>query len=398
MKKRILLIITGSVAAYKALDLIRLLKKSDYQVTPLMTKAAKEFITPLLVSSISGSEVYQDLFSLDEEAKMGHINLSRENDLILVAPASADIVSKIYNATADDLASTVLLASNKPIFLVPAMNEKMWLNENNQRNVKNLRENGVTILEPKTDILACGEFGVGKMMEVEEIFAKIEDFFNNKKTLTGKNIIVTSGATYEAIDPVRFIGNYSSGKQGIEIAQKLHELGANVTLIAANIHENVSLNSQNIIRVKTANEMMDEVNKNINNTDIFISCAAVSDFKPKNYSNKKIKKGEDSFAKIDLVVNVDILKTIGNSKDRPKIVIGFAAESDNLIENAHKKLKEKNCDLIIANNIENGQIFGSNYNKISIISKNKHEDFDKMTKAQVAILLAERLVKIIEKN
>ena len=329
---------------------------------------------------------------------MGHINLSRENDLILVAPASADIISKIYNATADDLASTVLLASNKPIFLVPAMNEKMWLNENNQRNVKNLRENGVRILEPKTDILACGEFGVGKMMEVEEIFAKIEDFFNNKKTLTGKNIIVTSGATYEAIDPVRFIGNYSSGKQGIEIAQKLHELGANVTLIAANIHENVSLNSQNIIRVKTANEMMDEVNKNIKNTDIFISCAAVSDFKPKNYSNKKIKKGEDSFAKIDLVVNVDILKTIGNSKDRPKIVIGFAAESDNLIENAHKKLKEKNCDLIIANNIENGQIFGSNYNKISIISKNKQEDFDKMTKAQVAILLAEKLVKIIEKN
>ncbi len=395
MKKKVLLIITGSVAAYKSLDLIRLLKKKDYQVTPIMTKAAKEFITPLLVSSISGQEVYQDLFSLDEESKMGHINLSRENDLILVAPASADIISKINNAIADDLASTVLLASDKPIFIAPAMNEKMWLNKNNQKNVQNLRENGVAILEPKIDILACGEYGIGKMMEVEEIFEKVENFFNNKKTLTGKNIIVTAGATYEAIDPVRFIGNYSSGKQGIEIAHKLHELSAIVTLIAANIHENINLNSKNIIRVRSADEMMEAVSSNIKNTDIFIACAAVADFKPKNYSDKKIKKGADSPNQIELIENIDILKTIGNSKNRPRIVVGFAAESDNLIENAQKKLKEKNCDLIIANNIKDGELFGSSYNEISILAKNgQREDFVKMTKAQVASLLADKLVEL----
>lgn len=398
MKKRILLIITGSVAAYKSLDLIRLLKKNDYEVTPLMTKAAKEFVTPLLVSSISGSEVYQDLFSLDEEAKMGHINLSRENDLIIVAPASADIIAKMNNAIADDLASTVLLASNKPIFVVPAMNEKMWFNESNQRNIKALRENGVRILEPKTDILACGEFGVGKMLEVEEIFSQIENFFHSKKTLVGKNIIVTAGATFEPIDPVRFIGNYSSGKQGIEIAEKLNDFGANVILVAANIHENINLNSKNIIRVRSADEMMAAVNENLKTADIFISCAAVADFKPKIYSDKKIKKGENTFDKIELVENIDILKTVGNSKNRPKIVIGFAAESENLIENARKKLREKNCDLIIANNIENGQIFGSNYNKISILSANNQENFDKMTKSQVASILADKLVEIVEKN
>ncbi len=393
---KILIIITGSVAAYKSLDLIRLLKKADYEVNVVMTKAATKFITPLLVSSISGNEVYEELFSLQQESKMGHINLSRDNDLILVAPASADIISKINNAVGDDLASTVLLATNKPLMIVPAMNEKMWLNKNNQKNIANLRVNGVKILEPKTDILACGEYGIGKMMDVEEIFDNVESFFNNKKTLTGKNIIVTAGATYEPIDPVRFIGNYSSGKQGVEIAQKLSESGANVTLIAANISENINLNAKNIIKVKSGDEMMKAVNNNINKVDIFISCAAVADFKPKEYSDTKIKKGQDSLDKIELVENIDILKTIGNSKNRPKIVVGFAAESDDLIDNANKKLKEKNCDLIIANNIKNGEVFGSNYNQISILSKDKEkEDFKETTKAQVADILVDRLIKLI---
>jgi len=394
--RKILLIITGSVAAYKSLDLIRLLKKSDYEVTPLMTKASKEFITPLLVSSISGQDVYQDLFSLDEESKMGHINLSRENDLILISPASADIISKMKNGIGDDLASTVLLASNKPIMVVPAMNEKMWLNKQTQENIKNLRENGVQILEPKTDILACGEYGIGKMMQVEEIFANVENFFDNKTLLKGKNIIITAGATYEAIDPVRFIGNYSSGKQGIAIAENLSLKGANVTLIASNISENINLNNNNIIRVKNADEMLKSVEKHLHKTDIFISCAAVADFKPKNYSNTKLKKGENSLDKIELIENIDILKTIGNSKERPKIVIGFAAESDDLIKNAQKKLKEKNCDLIIANNINNGEVFGSNYNEIAILDKDgKIENHQKTSKNQVANILIDRLIELI---
>lgn len=394
--KKILIIITGSIAAYKTLDLIRLLKKANYQVTCIMTKSAKEFITPLLVSSISGHEVYQDLFSLTEESKMGHINLSRDNDLIVVAPASANIIGKMSNFIADDLASTVLMAANKPIFLAPAMNEKMWLNEINQKNISNLRANGIRILEPKTDILACGEYGIGKMIEAEEIFTEIESFFNDQKILSGKNILVTTGSTYEPIDPVRFIGNYSSGKQGIEIAHALQKLGANVTLIASNVNRNINLNHKNIIRVKTADEMMKAVSENLKEIDIFIACAAVADFKPKNYSNHKIKKENHDFSQIELVKNIDILKTVGNNKNRPQIVVGFAAESEDLFINAAKKLEEKNCDLIIANNIKNGEVFGGDYNQISILSKNKkREDFIKMTKSQVAEILVMRLVKLI---
>jgi phosphopantothenoylcysteine decarboxylase/phosphopantothenate--cysteine ligase len=396
MKKRILLIITGSVAAYKTVDLIRLLKKADYEVTPLMTKAAQEFITPLLVSSICEAEVFKDLFSVTQESKMGHINLSRENDLIVIAPASADIISKMSNAIADDLASTVLLAANKPILLVPAMNEKMWLNKQNQKNITTLRENGVKILGPKVDTLACGEYGIGKMSDVEDIFKSIDGFFNNKLVLAGKNILVTAGATFEPIDPVRFIGNYSSGKQGIAICEKLADLGANVTLIASNITENINLKQSNIIRARSCDDVMKAVNDNIKKTDIFISAAAVADFKPKNYSTSKIKKNEDALKNIELVENIDILKTVGYSKDRPKIVIVFAAESDNLLQNADKKLNEKNCDLIVANNIKGGEVFGSNFNQVSILSKTKEvESFDQTTKIQVADILVDRLIELI---
>jgi len=281
--------------------------------------------------------------------------------------------------------------------VAPAMNEKMWTNKQNQQNIANLRVNGVKILEPKSDILACGEYGIGKMIEPQEIFTTVENFFNNQNILADKNIIVTAGATYEPIDPVRFIGNYSSGKQGILIAEKLTDLGADVTLIAANISQNINLNAKNIIRVKSATEMMEAVNNKIKETDVFIGCAAVADFKPKNYSNQKIKKGEGKLDKIELVENIDILKTIGNSKNRPQIVIGFAAESDNLIKNATKKLKEKNCDFIVANNINNGAVFGSNENQISILDKNgKVENFTKMSKAEVADIVVKKLVELIK--
>ena len=394
MSKKILLIITGSIAAYKSVDLIRLLIKAGYEVTPVMTKAAVEFITPLLVSSIAGVKVHSDLFAIDEEKGMAHINLSRQNDLILVAPASADIIGKMASGTADDLASNILLAANKPIIIAPAMNEKMWLNKANQANLNILRENGVKILTPDSDILACGEKGVGKMTDPKIIFDEAEKFFNEKKIFAGKKIIVTAGSTFEPIDPVRFIGNYSSGKQGIAIAKRFHELGAEVKLIAGNIdNDKIDLPKTAIINVKSADEMLKAVEENLAKTAIFVSCAAVADFKVKNVAKEKIKKTAKNSLSLELVKNIDILKTVANHKQRPKIVVGFAAESENLIENAKKKLKEKNCDLIVANNIKENQIFGSNYNQVSIIDKKgKAETFKKMTKLEVADLLIKKVV------
>jgi phosphopantothenoylcysteine decarboxylase/phosphopantothenate--cysteine ligase len=390
--KKILLIITGSVAAYKSLDLIRLLKKANYEVTPIMTKGAKEFITPLLVASVSGSKVYDDLFSPKDESEMGHINLSRQSDLIVIAPTTADFIAKITNGMADDLASNVVLAANKPVFIAPAMNEKMWLHKQTQKNLQNLRENGVKILNPKTDILACGEYGVGKMVEPVEIFAEIKDFFKNKKKLKGKKIIITCGPTFEPIDPVRFIGNYSSGKQGIAIAEEFHNLGAQILLIAGNVKEEINLPKKNIIKTKTASDMLGAIEENINETDIFISTAAVADFRPKTIQENKIKKSENSLKYLEMVENVDILKTICNHKQRPKIVVGFAAESQNLLENAQKKLKEKNCDFILANDINGGEVFGSNYNKVTLLSRDgKIEKWEKMTKKEVAEKLVEKL-------
>jgi phosphopantothenoylcysteine decarboxylase/phosphopantothenate--cysteine ligase len=393
--KKILLIITGSVAAYKSLDLIRLLKKSGYEVTPIMTKGAQEFITPLLVASICGSKVYSDLFDLKDESEMGHINLSRESDLIIVAPASADFIAKMSRGIADDLASTVLLAANKPVFVAPAMNEKMWINPATQKNIEILQENGIKILTPETDVLACGEYGIGKMTDVNKIFSEIENFFKTKKILTGKKVIITAGPTFEPIDPVRFIGNYSSGKQGIEIAAKFFDLGAEVILIAANIKDFGALPKKNIIKVKTAKQMLEAVEANLKKADIFISVAAVADFKVKKISKDKIKKSaKNSLKTLELVENIDILKTIGNSKNRPQIVIGFAAESADLIKNAKIKLKEKNCDLIIANDVKDGEIFGSDYNQVSIISKKGVEYFKEMTKKEVAEVLVRKVADL----
>lgn len=391
--KKILIIITGSVAAYKSLDLIRLFKKANYQITPIMTNGAKEFITPLLVSSVSGLKVLDELFSVEEESKIGHINLSRQNDLIIIAPATADFIAKMANGFADDLASNVVLASNKPIFIAPAMNEKMWINKQTQKNLQTLRENGIRILNPKTDTLACGEYGVGKMVEPAEIFFEIESFFQNKEVFLGKKVIITAGGTYEPIDPVRFIGNYSSGKQGIAIAEEFYNLGAEVLLIAGNIKESINLPNKNIIKVKTADEMLKAVEKNLKATDIFIGTAAVADFRPKNIASQKIKKSAGTSLKnLELTENVDILKTIGNHKQRPKIVIGFAAESDDLIQNAKTKLKEKNCDFILANNIEDGEVFGSDYNQITLLGrKGGVEKWERVTKKEVAKKLVTKL-------
>jgi phosphopantothenoylcysteine decarboxylase/phosphopantothenate--cysteine ligase len=427
-QKKILLIITGSIAAYKAMDLLRLLQKKSYEVTCVLTKSACEFITPLLASSLSGKKTYTDLFSTDDEIEMGHIQLSRSSDLIVVAPATADFIAKIANGFADDLASNVILAANKKIILAPAMNEKMWENKQTQKNLVKVLESGIACVEPEKDILACGELGIGKMAAPEKICEKICDFFARQNQLQGKKILITGGATFEQIDPVRFIGNHSSGKQSIEIAKVLHEMGADVTLIAGNIREVIQLPKEKIIRVKTAQEMFDAV-KNIvtsfssslerssedlvslnskakllrssafqakddgRGVDIFIGCAAVSDFKVAKISQQKIKKTAAKNLTLELEKNPDILEFVGTSKQRPTLVIGFAAESQNLEKHAREKLQKKNCDLIIANDIESGKIFGSDETKAIFVSKNKTENLGKISKEKLAELLAAKITK-----
>jgi len=395
MNKKILLIITGSIAAYKSMDLVRLLRKKNYDVTCVLTKAACEFITPLLASSLSGNKTYNELFSVTDEIEMGHIQLSRASDLIVVAPASADFIAKIANGYADDLASNVILAANKKILIAPAMNEKMWQNKQTQKNLAQALESGIAIAEPETDILACGEFGIGKMAAPEKIFADIENFFAKENQLKGKKILLTGGATFEAIDPVRFIGNHSSGKQAINIAKVLHEMGADVTFIAGNIRETIFLPKDKIIRVKNTEEMFNAVKKNISKTHAFIACAAVADFKVKNIAEGKIKKTAAKNMTLELEKNPDILQFVGTSKSRPKLVIGFAAEGKDLVKHAKEKLQKKNCDLIVANDIEEGKIFGSAETKAIFVTKEKSENLGKISKENLAELLAQKVVKFL---
>jgi phosphopantothenoylcysteine decarboxylase / phosphopantothenate---cysteine ligase len=405
--KKILLIITGSVAAYKSMDLVRLLSKKSYDVTCVLTKAACEFITPLLASSLSGNKTYTDLFSHDDEIEMGHIQLSRQADLIIVAPATADFIAKIANGYADDLASSTVLAANKKIIIAPAMNEKMWENKQTQKNLAKALELGITMVEPERDVLACGEIGVGKMSAPEKICEKVCDFFENQNRLKGKKILLTGGSTFEAIDPVRFIGNHSSGKQSIEIAKVLYEMGADVTLVAGNIKETIPLPKEKIIRVKTAQEMFDAVAAKITRSsalrakdnnkkiDVFIGCAAVSDFKVKKISQEKIKKTSDKNLTLELEKNPDILDFVGHAKNRPSLVIGFAAESQNLEKFAKEKLQKKNCDLIVANDIESGKIFGSNETKVMFVGKRKSENLGTISKAKLAQILGIKISSII---
>lgn len=407
MSKKILLIITGSVAAYKSMDLLRLLVKKNFDVTCVLTKAAQQFITPLLASSLSGNKTYNELFSSDDELGIDHIKLSRQSDLIVVAPATADFIAKIANGYADDLASNVILAANKKIILAPAMNEKMWENKATQKNLTKALEEGVLMVDPESDILACGELGVGKMADPQKIAQKVEDFFANQNLLKGKKILITGGSTFEPIDPVRFIGNHSSGKQAIEIAKILHEMGADVTMVAGNIRESISLPKEKVILVKTAEEMFEVVKKNIchadlgeasANFDVFIGCAAVSDFKVKNFSAQKIKKTADKNLILELEKNPDILEFVGHAKNRPELVIGFAAESENLEKYAQEKLKKKGCDLIVANDIEAGKIFGSNQTEAILVSSNKSEKLGKISKNQLAKILAKKIEEFLNHN
>ena len=393
MKKinKILLIITGGIAAYKSLDLIRRLKDKDINVSCILTKSGSEFVTPLSVSSLSGNHVYSDLFNLTDENKMGHIQLSRDADLILVAPATTNIISKMAYGSCDDLASTVLMATNKPVFVVPSMNVRMWHNPATQRNVEMLTKDGVKFIGPDKGNMACGEYGLGRMAETENIIDSVLDYCLSlsNKSLKDLSALVTAGPTREQIDPVRYISNESSGKQGYAIAQQLFNMGARTTLVTG--PTNISLpDGPSIIKVKTAEEML-KVSETILPVDIAVCTAAVSDYKVTNKKNEKIKKNSENIS-IELSENPDILKRISKRNfNRPKLVIGFAAETEDLENNAKLKLSAKGCDWILANNVSDGKVFGEDENKIIFISKEKTENWDQMSKESVATKISDSI-------
>ena len=386
--KKILLIICGGISAYKSLEIIRLLKKQGATVKSILTQSAKKFVTPLSVASLSQEKVYDDLFSHENESEMDHISLSRWSDLILVAPATANTISKLSAGSSDDLASSVILASDKEIFLVPAMNVRMWKHPSTKENLQKLKSFGYQIIGPEIGDMACGEYGQGKMTEPQEIINNIEQYFFSLKKHKKFKALVTAGPTHEYIDPVRFISNKSSGKQGYEIAKSLIKNGFETTLISGptNLDPIPGIDQ---INVNSAEEMFSAVLDSLP-TDVAIFSAAVSDFKIKNKEKYKIKKKESM--DLSLEKNIDILSHISKHNSlRPKMVIGFAAETNNLNEYAKKKLSEKNCDWVIANDVSDPAIgFGSDFNEVSIFYKNmKYEKLPKMKKS----LLADNIVK-----
>ena len=393
LEKKILLIICGGISAYKSLEVIRSLKKRGAKVKTILTKSAKEFVTPLSVSSLSQEKVYDDLFNVENEAEMDHISLSRWSDLILVAPATANTISKLSNGSSDDLASTVMLASDKDIFLAPAMNVRMWEHPSTKENLKKLKNFGYKIIGPEIGDMACGEFGEGKMTEPNEIIKKIEDYFiylnQNKKF----KALVTAGPTREYIDPVRFITNRSSGKQGFELARSLSKKGFETTLISGPTNL-IAEKDINFIKVETADQMF-KATQNSLPADVAIFSAAVADFKIKEKNKNKIKK--EDYINLNLEKNIDIINYVSNHNSlRPKLVIGFAAETKNLKNNAKKKLMEKNCDWIIANDVSNKSIgFDSDFNEVTIFYKDKEISEEKLNMKKKSEISDEIIDKVI---
>ncbi|REK52093.1 MAG: bifunctional phosphopantothenoylcysteine decarboxylase/phosphopantothenate--cysteine ligase CoaBC [Proteobacteria bacterium] len=389
--KKVLLIICGGIAAYKSLEIIRLLKKNNVTIKTILTKNGSEFVTPLSITSLSQSKVYQDLFSLENESEMDHISLSRWADAILIAPATANTISKIANGNSDDLASTVILASNKKIFLAPAMNVRMWEHQSTKENIIKLQNFGYTLIGPVVGDMACGEFGEGKMSEPKEIINSLENYFGDLKKNNKLKAIVTAGPTNEYIDPVRFISNKSSGKQGYEIAKSLSKRGFDTTLISGPTHLEID-EDINLIRVETAEEMFQATLTNLP-ADVAVFSAAVSDYKVKEKSEIKIKKQDN--LNLNLEKNVDILNYVSNHNSlRPGLVIGFAAETNNLESYAIKKLNEKNCDWIIANDVSKSNIgFDSDFNEVSIFYKNNKSDkISYKPKSEISDEIVEKII------
>ena len=389
--KKIILIIGGGIAAYKSLDLVRLLKKQECEVKVVLTKSGKKFVTPLSIASLSKNKVYQDIFDYEKEAEMDHISLSRWCDIILFAPITANSISKLASGKADDLASTLILASNKQVVLAPAMNVRMWLHKSTQTNIDKLLDYGYLTVGPTSGDMACGEYGEGKMSTPDQIFEFIKKYFSERNIVKNKNLkaLVTAGPTKEYLDPVRFITNNSSGKQGYEIAKSLAKFGVETTLISGpsilKKPENV-----NIVNVETADQMYAETKKALP-VDIAVCTAAISDFKPERYETKKIKKNS---LNLNFKRNIDILEFLSkNNSQRPKLVVGFAAETNDILKFANEKKNKKYCDWIIANDISNPEIgFNSDYNAVSIICGDKVEIIEKNLKSYIAAKIAKKIV------
>ena len=392
--KKILLIVSGGIAAYRSLDLIREIKRRGDDVTCVLTKSATKFVQPLSFASLSQNKVYTDLFDIENESKIGHIKLSRDADLIVLAPATANILAKMVHGISDSLATSILLANNKPLLIAPSMNVKMWNNPATIENIKSLKKNGHIFVGPDDGEMACGEVGSGKMSKVEEIYKEIS-YLINSAPLKGKKALVTSGPTIEPIDPVRFISNRSSGKQGHAIASLLSKLGAETHLITGPVNIPYPDNVK-VTEINTANEMLKACMSSLP-VDISIFAAAVSDWKVVNQSSKKIKKSKNKNSDMNILLeqNPDILRTISeNNKNRPELVVGFTLETENLIKSARSKMIEKSCDWIIANNhIQNNEsVFDNNMNEVSFLTNNHEENWGLISKKNVAEKLCSKII------
>ena len=392
--KHILLIVGGGIAAFKSLDLLRRLRERGARVTPVLTKAGEEFVTPLSLSALSASKVYQDLFNLTDEAEMGHIELSRAADLIVVAPATADLMAKMAGGLSNDLASTLLLATDKRVLIAPSMNVRMWQHPATQRNLRQLQDDGILFVGPNEGDMACGEYGPGRMAEVPEIVAAVDAALADGP-LKGRHVLVTSGPTHEPIDPVRYIANRSSGAQGTALARALLALGAEVTFVTgpADVPPPMDVNT---VAVQTAREMFDAVMA-AKDVEAAVFAAAVADWHVVNAGDSKIKKDSGGFPELQFGENPDILATTAQLKDgRPKLVVGFAAETDDVVGHATAKRERKGCDWILANDVspETG-IMGGSENAVTLITSDGVESWPRMTKDAVAAQLAARIAEAL---
>ena len=395
--KRILLIIGGGIAAYKSLSLIRLLKTAGAAVTPVLTRAGGEFVTPLSISALAGEKVHSALFDLTDEAEMGHIQLSRVADLVVVAPATADLMAKLATGRAEDLASTLLLATDTPVLMAPAMNVRMWEHPATQRNLAMLKADGVAFVGPDAGEMACGEFGPGRMAEPEAIFAAIAAALTDGP-LKGRHVLVTSGPTHEPIDPVRYIANRSSGAQGTAIAAALRDLGAKVTFVTGPATVPPPEGVQ-VVRVETAREMLEAVTAALP-ADAAVMAAAVADWRVANAGAQKMKKdGSGRAPALEFAENPDILASVAKGALRPRLVVGFAAETEHVVDHATAKRARKGCDWIVANDVspETG-IMGGTENAVVLISEAGSETWPRMGKDQVAQKLAQRIAEALQNS
>lgn len=409
-QSRILLIVGGGIAAYKACELVRTIRKAGHAVRCVLTKGGAQFVTPLTLGALSEDKVYTDLFDLKDEAEMGHIQLSRQADLVVVCPATADLLAKMHAGIADDLATTLLLATDKPVLAVPAMNVRMWQHPATRRNVAALRTDGVHVLDPDSGEMACGEYGPGRLPEVERIAAEIDrllgeavpvfasqpDFADpGHRPLYGKRVLITAGPTHESIDPVRYIANRSSGRQGFAIAQAAAELGADVTLVAGPVH---LATPPGVVRidVESAREMLAEVEKALP-ADVAIMVAAVADWRAAEVPDQKIKKDGKTVPPLELAENPDILATLGKHAKRPSLLIGFAAETEKVVEHARAKLAKKGCDWIVANDVS-GDVMGGANNAVHIVTKEGVESLADAPKDVIARKLMEKVADAVRQG